>query len=315
MVSIAEYPQEGKYTIKVVTERTGVPSVTLRAWERRYAFLEPERLENNYRLYSERDIQVVRWITHRLEEGLSISNAVREYKNLRSQGVWPEALPTVSVPEPRQTPKYPPEQYAQMLFDALTTHDEGRARKIVDSIQSMFDLNTIFFQIFQPCLYQIGDAWYRGEIRIATEHFASAFIRSILMNLLQAFPIYSSAPTLLVGCAPEEFHEIAPLMLSVLLRREGYQVEFLGPDLPVDDLVLYAEDTGSDMVIVSAGFEETAQPLYQMQAKLNELSGQPSLGFGGRYFNENPSALQDMGGVFLGQTLEQAIQNVHNLLD
>ncbi len=315
MVSIAEYPQEGKYTIKVVTERSGVPSVTLRAWERRYGLLEPERLENNYRLYSDRDIQVVRWITHRLDEGLSISNAVREYKDLRNQGIWPEALPTVLAPDPSEPPKYPPERYAELLYDALTSHNEGRARKIVDSIQSMFDLNTIFFQIFQPCLYQIGDAWYRGEIRIATEHFASAFIRGILMKLLQAFPVYSDAPSLLIGCAPEEFHEIAPLMLSVLLRREGYQVEFLGPDLPVDDLVLYAEDTGSDMVILSAGFEETAKPLYQMQAKLDELSGQPKLGFGGRYFNEHPEALQDMSGVFLGQTLEQAIQNVHDLLD
>lgn len=315
MVSIAEYPQEGKYTIKVITERTGVPSVTLRAWERRYDLLEPERLDNNYRLYSERDIQVVRWITHRLDEGLSISNAVREYKELRSKGIWPEALPSVLVPEPNQSPKYPPDKYTEILFEALTSHNEDQARKIVDSIQSMFDLNTIFFEIFQPCLYLIGDAWYRGEIRIATEHFASAFIRGILMNLLQAFPLYSSAPTLLIGCAPEEFHEIGPLMLSVLLRREGYQVEFLGPDLPVDDLVLYAEDAGADMVILSAGFEETARPLYRMQTKLEALPKHPRLGFGGRYFNENPESLQSMQGVFLGQTLEQAVQNVHDLLD
>ena len=75
MVSIAEYSPEGKYTIKVVSEHSGVRPVTLRAWERRYDFLEPERLDNNYRLYSDRDIQVVRWITHRLDDGLSISAA------------------------------------------------------------------------------------------------------------------------------------------------------------------------------------------------------------------------------------------------
>ncbi len=51
--------------------------MTLRAWERRYDFLKPERLENNSRVYSERDIQMVRWITHRLDEGLTISTAVR----------------------------------------------------------------------------------------------------------------------------------------------------------------------------------------------------------------------------------------------
>ncbi|MDY6874547.1 MAG: MerR family transcriptional regulator [Chloroflexota bacterium] len=316
MVSISEYPPEGKYTIKIVSERTGVQPVTLRAWERRYGFLEPERLENNYRLYSDRDIQVVRWITHRLAEGnLTISNAVREYKGLRAQGIWPEALPTVLAPSPTKQPVFPAEKYAEMLYEALTAHDEQKARQIFDVVQSMFDLNTIFFEIFQPCLYKIGDAWYRGEIRIATEHFASAFIEGILMKLLQAFPIYSTAPSLLIGCAPEEFHEIAPLMLSVLLRREGYQVEFLGADLPVEDLVFYAGDTSADMVILSAGFERTAAPLGKLQALLDDLPSQPKLGFGGRYFNENEAARREMGGVFLGATLEEAIQNVHDLMD
>lgn len=315
MVSIAEFSKEPKYTIKVLSERTGVRPVTLRAWERRYDLLEPERLNNNYRLYSERDIEVIRWITHRLDDGLSISNAVREYKSLRGNSIWPEALPSVLPPAPLQVPQHPPKVYADKLFSALTAHNENDAKKIVDAVQSMFDLNTIFFEIFYPCLYEIGEAWYRGEIRIATEHFASAFIRGILMNLLQAFPIYSNAPNLLIGCAPEEFHEIAPLMLSVLLRREGYQVEFLGADLPVDDLVAYAEDTSPEMIILSAGFEETARPLFKMQKMLNEIPSQPKFGFGGRYFNENEDSLKDMQGFFLGHNLDEAIQNVHNLLD
>jgi methanogenic corrinoid protein MtbC1 len=76
-------------------------------------------------------------------------------------------------------------------------------------------------------------------------------------------------------------------MLAVLLRREGYQVEYLGADLPVEDLVFYAEDVSPAMIILSANAEESARPLYKMQAKLDELPGKPKLGFGGRYFNEN----------------------------
>lgn len=315
MASIAEFSTEPKYTIKVLSERSGVRPVTLRAWERRYDLLDPDRLDNNYRLYSERDIQIIRWITHRLDEGLSISNAVREYKNLRGNGIWPEALPSVLPPEPSKSPQHPPQIYAEKLFTALTTRNEQEAKQILDAVQSMFDLNTIFFQIFYPCLYEIGEAWYRGEIRIATEHYASAFIRGVLLNLLQAFPVYSSAPLLLVGCAPEEYHEIAPLMLAVLLRREGYQVEFLGADLPVEDLVMYAEDVSPDMVILSAGFDYTAQSLFNLQAMLNEIPSKPIFGYGGRYFNENESAREKMGGIFLGTSLEDAIQKVHDLLD
>jgi len=76
MVSIAEYSTDPRYTIKVVSERTGVKPVTLRAWERRYDLIDPDRQDNNYRLYSERDIEIIRWIAHRLENDLTISNAV-----------------------------------------------------------------------------------------------------------------------------------------------------------------------------------------------------------------------------------------------
>lgn len=315
MVSIAEFSKEPKYTIKVLSERTGVRPVTLRAWERRYDLLDPERLDNNYRLYSERDIQVIRWITSLLDEGLSISNAVREFKRQRSQGQFPQALKTVQAPEPTKEPQHPPQYYADRLYSALIAHQETPALEILDQVQSMFDLITIFLEIISPSLYEIGDAWYRGEIRIATEHFSSNLIRGVLLNLLQAFPVYSSAPHLLVGCAPEEFHEIASLMLSVLLRREGYQVEFLGSDLPMEDLVIYAEDVSADMVIVSAGFDRTARPLFKMQAMLNELPNKPIFGFGGRYFNENPAAREEMQGVFLGSKVDEAIPNVHKILN
>ncbi len=315
MVSIAEFSNDPKYTIKVLSERTGVRPVTLRAWERRYDLLDPDRLDNNYRLYSERDIQIICWITHRLDEGLTISSAVREYKDLRGQGIWPESLPSVIIPTPSKKPQHPPKVFAEKLYQALVIHNQSEAKNIIDSIQSMFDINIIFFEIFYPVLYEIGEAWARGEIRIATEHFASNFIRGILLNLLQAFPVYSAAPKLLIGCAPEEYHEIAPLMLSVLLRREGYQVEFLGADLPVDDMVLYAEDVLPAMIILSASFEYSARPLFKMQAMLDKLPLQPKLGFGGRFFNENQSSREQMDGYFLGATLDKAIQNVHDLLD
>jgi len=315
MASIAEFSDEPKYTIKVVSERTGVRPVTLRAWERRYDLLDPNRLNNNYRLYSDRDIQVIRWITHRLDDGLSISTAVREYQTLRKDMIWPEALPSVLPPERSQIPGHPPDYYANKLFEALIAHNEAEARRILETVQSMFDLKVIFFDIFSPCLYEIGEAWFRGEIRIATEHFASALIRGILMQLLQAFPVYGQAPKLLIGCGPEEFHEIAALMLAVLLRREGYQVEYLGTDLPAEDLVFYAEDVEPEMIILSVGSDLSARSVAKMQSKLDKLPSKPKLGFGGRYFNQNPSAISQISGIFLGNSVEEAIQKVHDILD
>lgn len=314
MVTIESFSTDPKYTIKILSKRTGVQPVTIRAWERRYNLLEPVRLENNYRLYSDRDIQVIRWVTHRLDEGLSISKAAQELMTLREKGGWPEAVHDVKVPEPTRKPVYPPKGYAKQLFDALTCHDEMSAKKIIDDVQSMFDLKVVLLDIFSPCLYEIGDAWYRGKIRIATEHFASAIIRGVLMKMLTAFPVYSQGQKLLVGCPPDEFHELASLMLSVLLRREGFQVEFLGANLPADDLVAYVKDATPAMIILSAGSERSARPLGQLKTMLDQMPSKPRLGYGGRYFNENPEAVDVFPGIFLGATLEDAVKNVQNLL-
>ena len=68
------------FNTKAVVKQTGVPAATLRAWERRYDLLAPERADNAYRLYSERDISLIRWLKERVDAGMSISQAVALFK-------------------------------------------------------------------------------------------------------------------------------------------------------------------------------------------------------------------------------------------
>src|SRR5579859_4212533 len=64
------------FNTKAVVHHTGVPAPTLRAWERRYGILSPRRGENDYRLYSERDMMMVNWLRERVENGMTISQAI-----------------------------------------------------------------------------------------------------------------------------------------------------------------------------------------------------------------------------------------------
>lgn len=79
---IEEYSDTPVFNTKAVVQQTGVPAPTLRAWERRYALLTPERAENAYRLYSERDISLIRWLKERIDQGMSISQAVALFRHL-----------------------------------------------------------------------------------------------------------------------------------------------------------------------------------------------------------------------------------------
>jgi DNA-binding transcriptional MerR regulator len=69
------------YNIAAVVQRTGVPATTIRAWERRYAYPKPHRDEGGQRLYSERDVETIRWLLDQTTRGVAISRAVAMLRN------------------------------------------------------------------------------------------------------------------------------------------------------------------------------------------------------------------------------------------
>jgi DNA-binding transcriptional MerR regulator len=313
MPTIASLPAAPRHTIKAVCEQTGVMPVTLRAWERRYDLVRPGRTAGNYRLYSDRDIALLRWVRHRMEAGNPISSVAREFHALRQAGRWPPL--TSGLPGQTPVPNAPPAaEYARRLFGALTALDEPQAGALLREAHGAFDLEVVCLEIIQPCLYEIGEAWYRGEIRVATEHFASNFLRGHLMGLFQACPLRQSAPHIVAGCAPDELHDIGSLMLALLLRRAGYRVEFIGANVPLADLAEYARAVRPALICLSAHSEETARGLRQLDGRLAGMRPRPRFGFGGRVFNAQPALRTSVPGQFLGENAREALAAVRAIL-
>jgi DNA-binding transcriptional MerR regulator len=313
MPTIAELPNTPAHTIKTVCAQTGILPVTLRAWERRYKLFKPQRTRGNYRLYSERDIAVLRWVKSRVESGLSIGRVADEFHALRMAGHWPDA-PLTPPPAPVAESATPPDVYRQRLYAALTAIDEAQAAEVLHEAQALFDLTALCLNIIQPCLYDIGEAWYRGTLRIATEHFASQYLRGRLLTLFQAYPMRHSAPRIVVGCAPNEFHDIGSLMLALFLRREGYRVEFLGADVSLEDLSEYARAERPALICLSAHSEAAARGLRQMEARLAGMRPRPKFAFGGQIFNLQPKFRTVIPGLYLGEDARQAVARVREFL-
>jgi methanogenic corrinoid protein MtbC1 len=160
----------------------------------------------------------------------------------------------------------------------------------------------------------IGEAWERGKLRIATEHFASSFVRGRLLGIFQSLPNPRSSPRVVVGCAPHEMHEIGVLMLAVLLRREGFRVEYLGPDLHLEDLLAYARVERPAVICLSANSEESARALARVQPALNRMRPRPRFAFGGLAFNVWPRLRAAVPGHFLGETATAAAVALRRLL-
>jgi MerR family transcriptional regulator, light-induced transcriptional regulator len=316
MVSINEFSDDPRYNIKAVTQKTDIQSVTLRAWERRYGLLTPKRAENGYRLYSERDIAILLWVKSRVDSGISISSAAGELQQLTGAEMWPEAVISNKGPIPSHMgTKLTAETAIRQLSLALVHHDENMANRIFADILGSFDLENLFESVLFPILVDIGDRWALGEIKVATEHFASGFILAKLQAIFQTLPQRTSSPRLMVGCAPEELHQIGPLMFAILLRNAGYRVEFLGPDVPLDDLAAYVAEENPRMLILSATLKSSAEDLAAFPAKLAKIKQPPLFGFGGAAFNYHQEMTTQIKGIYLGRTLKQSLDAVKKAVE
>ena len=317
------------YNIKAVVRLTGVAADTLRRWESRYTILSPQRSSGGYRMYSARDVDTIRWLKARVDEGLAISRAC---ELLRTQG--PAVVPDTPAPgkaEPagadngaRAAPSPVLAGAAgnvrslPALLDELLQHlgqmQEAAAAASMSDALNLYTVEQVIDRLVAPLLIEVGERWMAGGWTIAQEHFASAFIRGRLANLLHSSPFNADGPLVLVGCAPEELHEIGPLILALYLRRAGYRVIYLGQNMPLDSLIGVISTLRPAVVCVSATRPDTAGHLRPLPAQLDALADQlayrPLLAYGGAVFNRHPQLAAQMGAVYLGASGEAAVQCV-----
>ena len=310
-----EYSDEPIYNMKAVEQQTGISAATLRAWERRYALVEPKRTASGYRLYSDRDVALLHWVRGQMDEGLTISRVVAMLDSLREthEPIWVDSG-NGQVAVKLDTP-LPPANLVQPLFQALVDLDSDRADEIMEQAFAMYTMSTVYVDLIAPTLVEIGEAWHRGDIFIATEHFSTTYLRGRLLALLQAYPHRPEMPMLFVGCAPNERHEVGALIFSVMLRQQGFNVVYLGQDIPLEDIIRAASQEHPIMICLSANSATTALSLREMQARLQELEPPaPLFGYGGRAFDDDQDLRHLVSGHYLGSDPRDALNAISNLI-
>jgi DNA-binding transcriptional MerR regulator len=313
-------PNVPMYNLKAVVQETGLKPDTLRAWERRYGLPDPQRTESGHRLYSQNDINMLKWLSLRQAEGMSISRAVELWKSLQAAQENPlQVIPPNAAPQAAVARFEPPVSQGNTLLelhDTWVAHcinfDEQRADQVIAQACAMFSIETVCLDLLQRGLATLGEAWYKGKLTVQQEHFASALAMRRLEALLAATPAPVRPGRLLVGCPPEEDHTFAPLLLSLLLRRKGWDILFLGANLPLQNMILTIQTAKPALVILTAQQLGTAATLAEMAQLL--YSEGISLAFGGKIFSEIRDLQQRIAGHYLGDRLELAAQAVEQVM-
>src|SRR4051794_11278496 len=230
--------------IAALSRRTRVAPDTLRKWEQRYGVLRPVRTAGGQRRYSELDVQRVEWLRDRIREGWRIGEAARMI----------DEATAVALDDPGGL--------REMLIGAIEENDPPTVSAILDQAFAVLPLEQALAEVVAPALRWAGDAWHRGELSVAQEHAVTAKVRAHLGRLMSEGRggVRGSA---VLACAPGEHHDIGLLMLAVMLRADGWRVEYLGADTPVDAAVAFAERIGAGMLCLSASRAESVELLRQ----------------------------------------------------
>lgn len=246
--------------ISALARRTGVAPDTLRKWEQRYGILTPDRTSGGQRRYSERDVARVEWLRDRLAEGYRIGEAA-------------------SILGGSATPSVDPADLPDRLLAAVEATDADTVAALLDHTFAVLPTERALLEVVNPVLYRVGEAWASGTLTVAQEHLVSAKVRARLESLLSGRH-GGVRGTAVLACAPGERHDLGLLVLAVLLQADGWKIEYLGADTPVDQAVALAGAIEAQILCVSAARPDTADALVSGLEAV-ERSGAPRIVVGG----------------------------------
>lgn len=224
------------YSLGAVSRLTGLSAHVLRAWERRYGAVVPLRTRGGTRRYRESDVARLRKLRAAVEAGHAISEVAHasDAELERRQGMTP------ALPEPALTP----------LLDAIDRLDGGEAERLLAGQLAVLGPSRFIRSVASPLLREIGDRWAAGSLRIASEHLASALLRSLLGTCLRATVAGQQSAPILFTTLPGEEHELGSLMAAVTTAQAGGHPIFIGGNLPIAEIADAADTLEAAAVAV-----------------------------------------------------------------
>lgn len=294
----------GLHPIGVVSKRTGISLHVLRAWERRYGVVDPERTAGGQRLYSDADIRRLRLLRQVTEAGRNISQVAtlpdEELSSLAAQ----DLVETPAAAE-RAAPVSPAD-YVQACLEAAERMDGEDVHGTL--MRAVVRLRAAEFatSVVHPLLLEVGQRWHDGKLAPTQEHVVSLAVRRVLMWLLDAYEPARGAPLAVITTIAGEQHEFGAMLVSVIALEEGWRVSYLGPSLPAEEIALGASLVRASLVAVSAVASESgaSDVTAEIRTLVSKLGSVPVLAGGAKAYTQR-AAIRAAGATAVG-TLDEA---------
>jgi DNA-binding transcriptional MerR regulator/methylmalonyl-CoA mutase cobalamin-binding subunit len=241
--------EDRSYPIRAVSRLTGLSIETLRAWERRYNVVTPQR-EGGRRLYTEDDVERFRLLSAAAERGHTISRlAGMGDEELRQIIAEPPGVPRRSRKQALKLPAVSGSA-TERILDAIGRLDYAAAERELGLLATLLPPRELVFTVALPLMREIGEAWHAGTLSVAQEHMGSSLLRNLVGALMPLHRRMSSPGKVLFATPSGEHHETGILLCAMLAAGAGLSIVYLGADLPADEIVVAARETSSQVVVM-----------------------------------------------------------------
>jgi DNA-binding transcriptional MerR regulator len=219
------------YTIKDLEQISGIKAHTIRIWEQRYQFLQPQRTETNIRSYSGEELKVILNVSLLNKYGFKISHIDK-----MSTAEIEEKILGLNQMDAEK------ERVVNALIKDMVSLDMLSFERQLDNYIANKGIEKTINEIIFSFLERVGVLWITNHINPAQEHLASNLIRQKIILGIEKLPKMNPSGKLVVLFMPEgEYHEIGLLFVHFLLKSKGYNVDYLGTNVPLVDLKYLTE--------------------------------------------------------------------------
>ena len=231
------------FTIKAVSQATGVSIETLRAWERRYRVVEPRRDPNGRRSYEPGDVIRLRKLREATERGHPISKLAR-VSDAELTGLLAEAAR--GAPSEGAT-----RGFAEQMLLAAEHYRPDDAEQALSMALALLPLPQVVDEVLVPALLAVGERWHAGEFTVAQERIVSNAVKKQVSLVLDTYNRIASGPPIVFATLTDERHELGILMCALLTAARGVRCQYLGADMPPADVAVFADRVGAAAVVLS----------------------------------------------------------------
>lgn len=223
------------WRIKEFAGIVGVPEATLRAWERRYELLDPQRTPGGYRLYSRDDERRIRSMQAHMQRGIAPAEAA----------ALARAESGAQIVAPADSPAL-----VDALMDAAEALDATRFDVLLDAAFA-HGREAAIRDVILPALVEIGERWERADMTVGHEHFASHLIERRLLGLARSWE-GGKGPLALLACPSGERHTMGLVCFGLVLAEHGWRIAYLGADTPIDQIAFVSDAFEPRAVVLCA---------------------------------------------------------------